>query len=111
MGNQTPNVEWQIVENEADWERLQTPPTPAIHAEVSRRLRLRRYLWGGAVLLLLVLGVGGEWWRSTQAASHQHAVGVQPTTQNEPESAGQRADSKAASLKGHPATMDGEHPV
>src|SRR5689334_6919429 len=65
MRKRGPSVDWQIAENEAEWERLQAVVLPE-RAPVPHRRRLQRYCWSAGILLLLLVGVGD--WRSRTTA-------------------------------------------
>src|SRR5262245_19074562 len=67
MRKRAPNVEWQIAQSDADWERWREPALPDLASAASRRRRLKYYVWGAAALLLLLAGTGNWWWRTTQA--------------------------------------------
>ncbi len=66
MHSQAPIIEWMIVENDMDWERLHTAALLDGAPDASRCVRLGHYPWGGVILLLLLVGVGGWWWRIEQ---------------------------------------------
>jgi hypothetical protein len=72
MRKQTPNLEWQIAESEAEWEHQQAQRRPEVTPANSGRLRQQRDLWCMATLLLLLVGTG-EWWQRSTAASLQVA--------------------------------------
>lgn len=59
MHKQAPTIEWMIVENDMDWERLHTAALLDGAPDASRCVRLGHCLWGGVILLLLLAGVGG----------------------------------------------------
>jgi len=61
MRKRSPILEWQIAESEAEWEALQAHTTP------DPPRRTQPYRWAGVVVLLLIMGVGGWWARSTPA--------------------------------------------
>jgi hypothetical protein len=77
MNQHTPTIEWQVAENDADWERLCTPPLPDIALEavspVYGRLDMKRYL-GRVAVILLVLTSAGAWGRRATQAGLQPAV-------------------------------------
>src|SRR4029453_16926911 len=79
---QAPDVEWQLVESDADWERLQTPSLPDRASDANRRPRLQRYLWGVTGLLLLLASVGGWEWHTDQGRTHPAAA--EATTMAQP---------------------------
>ncbi len=64
MHKQAPNIEWLIAENDADWERQRILPDS--EPVVTRHWFLKRYAWGVAGLLLLLVVVGDWWGRTTQ---------------------------------------------
>jgi hypothetical protein len=74
MSKQVPQIEWYTAQDDADWERLREPPLPDGKPRVTRRRRLKRSLWGLAVLLLTT--VGGWWWHTNQAASPPATAGA-----------------------------------
>jgi hypothetical protein len=79
MNKQPPNVEWTIIENDAEWARLQGPPLPDSVPVASRR-PLQRYLWRVAALLLLMATGGSAWWRPDQTTlSPPAASGAAPS--------------------------------
>ena len=74
MNKRTPSIEWTITESEAEWERLQEPPLFGSETVTNRRRFLTRYSWSVAALFLLLVGVGGWEWHTTQAALPQSAA-------------------------------------
>lgn len=58
MRKRPPIVEWQIAENDAEWEamreRSMAPPAT------------KRYQWAPVLILLLAMSVGGWWWRQVE---------------------------------------------
>lgn len=72
MRKQTPDLEWQIAESEAEWEHQQALRRPEVTPASSCRLRQQRDLWCMTTLLLLLV-VAGEWWQRSTAASLQVA--------------------------------------
>lgn len=61
MRKRPPLIEWHIAENEAEWEALQTRPAPAITSP-----RTGLYRWGSFLAFLLLVGLGGWFWRGTK---------------------------------------------
>jgi hypothetical protein len=74
MRKQAPDIEWQIVESDADWERLHISLLPDITSDTLHGLRLQRSLSPAVVLLLLLASAGGWWWRSALGSAHQAAA-------------------------------------
>src|SRR5262245_28465466 len=70
MRKQAPIIEWMIVQNDVDWERRRILPLLDSEPVAKRHRPLKRYCWGVAALLLLLVGAG-DWWRMTQAGSLQ----------------------------------------
>lgn len=74
MRKQTPSLDWQIVEDDVEWECQQTLFVTEEAAPTSHRLFLKEYFWS-AIALLLLLGVAGDWWwRTAQAKSERTKV-------------------------------------
>lgn len=67
-----PTIEWQIAENEAEWERLCAPPLPAFAPEATpvprNRLMTKRYLCRVAAILLVLVSVS-DWRRDATPSS------------------------------------------
>src|SRR6266542_4321563 len=70
MSKQAPEVEWDIAQDDADWEHRCVLLLPNIGLVSNRRLRLKRYLWRMAALLLLLASTGSWWWRTIQGRPH-----------------------------------------
>jgi len=66
MRKRPPLIEWHIAENEAEWEALQTRPTPEMAP-----LRTGLYRWGGCLSFLLLVGVVVWLWRGDKVDSPQ----------------------------------------
>ncbi|MFZ4656808.1 MAG: hypothetical protein ACOYNY_07350 [Caldilineaceae bacterium] len=74
MRKQTPALEWHVVENDAEWERQQALLVPTATPATGYRLHRQKQA-GSLVALLLLLAMGGAWWRqSFQAGTHQAQV-------------------------------------
>ena len=98
MHKQAPKLEWQIAESDADWERLQAL-SPDRAPDTNRRLRLKHYLWSGAALLLLLVGVG-EWWRTAPPGLPQLPAELRTTAQQEVGAEPHSNDTLLLSLSG-----------
>jgi hypothetical protein len=68
MRKQAPDVEWHVVESDADWERRSILLLPEIVLVSNRHLPLKHYLWRMAALLPLLTSVGGGLWRTDQVS-------------------------------------------
>lgn len=100
MSKQSSLIEWQVVENEADWERLCAPlppdGAPAAAPVVPPRLTAKRCL-SRVVALLLVLASAGDWGgRTTRAGSQPVAANLSATMQQQHEAVASGADPLAA---------------
>lgn len=58
MRKRPPMIEWQIAENDAEWEAMRAQATPAPS--------VRRYQWAPVLVLLLAMSVGGWWWHKVE---------------------------------------------
>src|SRR5262245_38381866 len=104
MDKRTPSIEWTVAESDAEWERLQEPTLPDGEPAAHPHRRLQRYLWGAAVLLLL-LGITGDWrWRATQVRAHQAAADATATAQQQLTVVAQHDDRLATSNPGDQGT-------
>jgi hypothetical protein len=83
MNKQAPNVEWQITESDADWERVRGAPLPNSEPVAQRRLPLKRFLWEGAAIVCLLASAGGWWWRMDRGGLQQTKAGMSATAQQE----------------------------
>jgi hypothetical protein len=106
MRKQAPTIEWHMVDSDADWERLHAPSLERA-PDTNRRLRLQHYLWSG-VALLLVVGVGEWWWRTTQAVVPQLAADMTATTPLAPDTVASGGDAGVVSLPGGQAVWAGD---
>lgn len=74
MRKRTPKLEWQVVENDAEWARQQALLTPVATPRTGYRLYRQMYATNLFALLLLLVMVGA-WWRWTpQARLRQEQV-------------------------------------
>lgn len=74
MPKQTPELDWQIVENDEEWERQRALFPPEGVTTNSSPPRIRRIWLGMAMLFLLLTGAGDWWWRATQGQADQAAA-------------------------------------
>jgi hypothetical protein len=77
MRKQAPNIEWQIVENDVDWERLSAEPLLASNHALQRK----RTWWSIGALFLLLGSAGGWLWHTGAAALPQATADVTATAQ------------------------------
>jgi hypothetical protein len=59
MNKHTPQIEWHIGENDAEWARLCAHPQLDTTPAAQGGLTWRRFLWSIAVILLVLIGAGG----------------------------------------------------
>src|SRR5690349_14313398 len=71
MSKQTPELDWQIVENDEAWERQHVLVPPEHPATNSRPHSIRRAWLGITILFLLLTSAGDWWWRATQGQANQ----------------------------------------
>src|SRR5262245_5532721 len=99
MDKRTPGVEWIITESDADWDPLRVPNVPEGDLAANCRRPLQRYYWSVAVLFfLLLVGVGGWEWHTTQAATHQVEAAATVMAQPEVGEVAPSPDSLVASI-------------
>src|SRR5262245_37077908 len=79
MSKRAPKVEWEIAQDDADWERLCAPPHPATQG----RLSSKHFLGGVALLFFLLVCAGGWGWRPERATLPPSEVDVPATVQHE----------------------------
>jgi hypothetical protein len=60
MSKQALNLEWEIIECDADWERLPAPTPVEMEPQTRRHQLLQRSLWGLAALLLIMIYVATD---------------------------------------------------
>jgi hypothetical protein len=84
MSKQTPSMEWTVVEDDTDWERLCAPSPafgPACASPVAQNHSFsKQVLASVAALLLFVTNVGG-WWYTAQAGLHGSETDVCAATE------------------------------
>lgn len=78
MRRQTPELEWHVIENDEEWERRQALSVPTAVSNTGSRLHLQKYA-GSVIALLLLLVMGGAWWRTFQANQEQRRSTVGAT--------------------------------
>jgi hypothetical protein len=83
MPMSTPDLDWQVAESEAEWERLASPPAAVEKPAVDPALRLRRSARRAVALLLLMASAGGWGWRPGTATLPPPTAGVTATAQAE----------------------------
>jgi hypothetical protein len=106
MRKRAPNLEWQIAESDADWERLSAPALPETPSAASRRWRLKNSCWGVVALLLLLTTGGYWWWRTLPGRMQQAEVEVTATAQPAVSGVAHRADQVVTSAVSNPSDAD-----
>lgn len=71
MRKQTPSLDWQIVEDDAEWEHQQTLFAAEIEPSPQRVSFITDYLWLGLTVIVLTSVAGHWWWRTVQARAQQ----------------------------------------
>jgi len=84
MRKQAPHIEWQIVENDADWERLCAPLTPEPTLVASPHFPAQRLL-GFTVILLLLASASAWWWRTRPSRVLQDEGTAAPVVAHQPD--------------------------
>ncbi len=70
MRKRTPQLEWQVVENDEEWARQQALLTPVAMPRTGYRLYMQKYA-GNLLAFLLLLVIGGVWWYTYQDSKAQ----------------------------------------
>jgi hypothetical protein len=102
MSKQTSGIEWHIVENDADWDRLCAMPGPITQDHPSAQ----HFLGGVAIFLFLLVSAGGWWWHITRVTSPQSGAELRATAQLNLRAAAQGNDRLASSRTGDPTDRD-----
>jgi hypothetical protein len=111
MSKQSSLIEWQVVENDADWECLCTPSPldflPGVAPTVHNRRDVKRYL-GRLAALLLVLASAGTWdGRVTQPGWQPAAANLTATMQQPLKAVAPDLDPLAGRATDNPPDADG----
>jgi len=72
MRKQSPKLDWQIVENDAEWERQQALLQLAEAPVADRRGRRKQWVWR-LIVLFLLLALAADWWRQTASTATRQA--------------------------------------
>jgi hypothetical protein len=107
MRKQAPTIEWQIVEHDADWERLQATDRSDSAPSANQRQPPKYYLGVVAALLLLLVSAGGWWGRTAQDRAHQTEIGATAIAPLELRAVEQVGELAAVSLPGDQTTSSG----
>ena len=88
MRKQTPVVEWKMVENDAEWDRLCAPA-----AQATQPGRATQHFYVNVIVSILFLAGATLWrWRVDQAAASQSTAELTATVQQELALGAQPAD-------------------
>jgi hypothetical protein len=106
MRKRAPNLEWQIAESDADWERRREPALPETPSAARRQRRLENFCWGMVALLLLLTTGGYWWWRTFPGRMQQAEVEVTATAQPAVSGVAHRADLVVTRAVSNPSDAD-----